>query len=146
MPEDLARFCCQNQDCPDYGKRGIGNLTVCARYGKDKQRRMLYCRTCKARFSERKGTPLFGSQLTEEKALSVLEHLAERNGVRATARLVKVNRNTVVRYSRLAGAHARQLHDEIVAFSPEHPAGPVRREVVVRLQEAKELRSPQSGR
>src|SRR5215472_14352607 len=121
MPEDLSRFCCQNHGCPDHGKRDAGNLTVCARYGKDKQRRMLYCRTCKARFSERKGTPLFGSQLTEEKALALFEHLAERNGVRATARLVKVNRNTVVRYSRLAGDHARQHHDELVALSPEHP-------------------------
>src|SRR5438128_233674 len=114
MPENLSRFCCQNPDCPDHGQRGAGNLTVCARYGKDQQRRMLSCRSCKARFSERKGTPLFGSQLTAEKALSLFEHLAERNGVRATARLVKVNRNTVVRYSRLAGDHARQLHDELV--------------------------------
>jgi LacI family transcriptional regulator len=121
MQEDLSRFRCQNPDCPDHGRSGAGNLTVCARYGKDKQRRMLYCRSCKARFSERKGTPLFGSQLTEEKALSIFEHLAERNGVRATARLVKVNRNTVVRYARLAGGHARDLHDELVAFSPEHP-------------------------
>jgi hypothetical protein len=93
MPEDLSRFCCLNEGCSDYGKRGAENLTVCARYGKDKQRRMLYCRSCKARFSERKGTPLFGSQLTEEQALSIFEHLADRNGVRATARLVKVNRN-----------------------------------------------------
>jgi transposase-like protein len=121
MPEDLSRFCCLDERCPDSGKRGHDNLTVCARYGKDKQRRMLYCRTCKARFSERKGTPLFGSQLTEDQAVSIFEHLAERNGVRATARLVKVNRNTVVRYARLAGGHARQLHDELVAFSPEHP-------------------------
>ena len=121
MPEDLSRFCCQNEGCPDLGKRGVGNLTVCARYGEDRQRRMLYCRTCKARFSERKGTPLFGSQPSEDQALSLFEHLAERTGVRATARLVKVNRNTVVRYARLAGGHARQLHDERVAFSPEHP-------------------------
>ena len=48
MDEDLSRFCCQNERCPDYGKRGLGNLTVCARYGKHKQRRLLYCRTCKA--------------------------------------------------------------------------------------------------
>ena len=121
MPEDLSRFCCPSPDCPDYGKRGAGNLTVCARYGKDKTRRMLYCRTCKARFSERKGTPRFGSQLTEGQALAIFEHLADRTGVRATARLVKVNRNTVVRYARLAGDHARQLHDELVAFSPRHP-------------------------
>jgi LacI family transcriptional regulator len=121
MAEDLSRFCCQNQDCPGHGMRGAGNLTVCARYGKGKARRMLYCRTCKARFSERKGTPLFGSQLTEEQAASIFEHLAERNGVRATARLVKVNRNTVLRCARLAGDHARRLHDELVAFSPGHP-------------------------
>ena len=119
--DDLSRFCCQDPDCPDFGKRGLGNLTVCGHYGKLQQHRLLYCRTCKARFSERKGTPLFGSQLTEEKALSIFEHLAERHGVRATARLVKGNRNTVVRYARLAGGHARQLHDELVAFSPEHP-------------------------
>ena len=121
MSEDLSRFCCLNEGCSEYGNRGAGNLTVCARYGKGKQRRMLYCRSCKARFSERKGTPLFGSQLTEEQALSIFEHLADRNGVRATARLVKVNRNTVVRYARLAGDHARLLHDERVAFSPEDP-------------------------
>ncbi len=121
MPEDLSRFCCLNEQCPDHGRRGAGNLTVCARYGKDKQRRMLYCRTCKARFSERKGTPLFGSQLSEGQALAIFEHLAERNGVRATARLVRVNRNTVVRYARLAGGHARRLHDELAAFSPEDP-------------------------
>jgi hypothetical protein len=121
MTEDLSRFCCMNERCPDHGKRGAGNLTICARYGRDKRLRLLYCRSCKYRFSERKGTPLFGSQLTEEKAVSIFEHLAERNGVRATARLVKVNRNTVVRYARLAGEHARALHDELVAFSPEHP-------------------------
>ena len=29
--DDLSRFCCLNSDCPDYGKRGHGNLTVPAR-------------------------------------------------------------------------------------------------------------------
>ena len=47
-------------------------------------------------------------------------------GVRAIARLVGVNRNTVIRYSRLAGPHARLLHDEFVAFSPSNPRDPVR--------------------
>lgn len=118
---DLSRFCCQNECCPDYGRRGAGNLTVCGRYGKQKQYRLLYCRTCRYRFSERKGTPLFGSKLPEDKAVSLFQHLSERCGVRSTARLIGVNRNTVVRYSRLAGGHAHQLHDELAAFSPEHP-------------------------
>jgi transposase-like protein len=119
--EDLSRFCCQNECCPDYGKRGIGHLTVCGRYGKHKQHRLLYCRSCRYRFSERRGTPLFGSQLTQDKAVSLIQHIADRSGVRATARQVGVAPNTVVRYSRLVGDHARQLHDELVAFSPGDP-------------------------
>jgi hypothetical protein len=118
VDEDLSRFCCQNHDCPDHGRRGLGNLTVCSRYGNLRHIRLLYCRTRRYRSSERKGTPLFGSQLSPEKADSVFRHLADRDGVRATARLVGVAPNTVVRYGRLAGDHARRLHDELVAVSP----------------------------
>ena len=116
--DDLSRFCCQNRDCPDHGKRGAGNLTVCMRFGKENRIRLLYCRICKERFSERKGTPFFQARLADEKALSVLEHVAEGAGVRKTARLVGVNKDTVVRYSLLAGGHAKALHDELVSFSP----------------------------
>jgi LacI family transcriptional regulator len=118
--DDLSRFCCLNSDCPEHGKRGAGNLTVSRRYGRQAVRRMLRCRACKARFSERKGTPLFGSHLTHEKAVSVLHHIAEGNGVRKTGRLVGVNRETVARLSRKAGAHAAALHDELIAVSPPH--------------------------
>src|SRR3954465_11409997 len=133
--DDLSRFCCLNSDCPEHGKRDAGNLTVTHRYGPEKARRMLRCRACKARFSERKGTPLFGSHLTPAKAVSVLHHIAEGNGVRKTGRLVGVSRETVARYGRKAGAHARGLHDELVAVSPPHPRGPARREVGLRRQE-----------
>jgi len=82
---------------------------------------MLACRTCQARFSERKGTPLFDTRLPDDKVLAVLDHIAEGCGVRKTSRLVGVNKDTVVRYSLLAGEHAHQLHDELVAFSPSDP-------------------------
>ena len=137
--EDLSRFCCQNENCPDSGRRGQGNLTVCMRYGKQ-QRRLLYCKTCKARFSERKGTPLFDTRLPEDQVVAVLAHIAEGVGVRKTGRLTGVSKDTVVRYSLRAGDHAQQLHDELVAFSPRHARGAVRREVVVRRQEGEALR------
>ena len=136
--EDLDRFCCLNPECSDYGKRGHGNLTVPMRYGSH-QRRLLRCRTCKARFSERKGTPLFDSRLPEDKVVSVLQHIAEGVGVRQTGRLVGVTKDTVVRYSVRAGEHAHQLHDELVAFSPGNARGPVRRKVVVPRQEGEAL-------
>src|SRR3954454_24490374 len=124
--DDLSRFCCLNSHGPDRGKRGAENLTVTSRYGPDKSRRMLRCRTCKVRFSERKGTPLFDSRLAPEKSEAVLEHIAEGCGVRQTGRLCKVNRGTVGRLSRIAGEHARDLHDELVGLSPPHARGPVR--------------------
>ena len=103
-----------------------GNLTVTARYGPNKSRRMLRCRTCKARFSERKGTPLFDARLPPEKVESVLGHVAEGCGVRQTGRLCRVAPNTVARYSRIAGEHARTGHDELVELSPPDDRGPVR--------------------
>ena len=124
--DDLSRFCCLNPPCPDYGQRGHDNLRVAFRYGPDKQRLCLACRTCQHRFSERQGTPLFDCRLPRDKAIDVLKHLAEGCGIRKTARLVGVGKNAVNRLALLAGTHAQQLHDELVAFSPQHPRGPVR--------------------
>ena len=115
---DLSNFCCQNESCPSHGQRGLGNLTVCDHYGKNNARRLLYCRICKARFSERKGTSLFNSRLPDEKVESVPNHIQEGCGVRKTARLTGVDKNTVIRYSKPEGEHSKNLHDKPVSFSP----------------------------
>jgi transposase-like protein len=130
--DDLTRFCCQKPECPLYGERDAGNLSVCGRIGKYKQYRQLYCNACRARFSERKGTPLYRCHLPESTAVSVLDHLAEGNGIRQTGRLLGVHRNTVLRFARAAGRHAHDAHEELVAFSPSDMRGPVRREVGLR--------------
>ena len=50
---------------------------------------------------------------------SVLDHISEGCGVRKTSRLTGVHRDTVIRYSLLAGEQAQDLHDGLVAFSPQ---------------------------
>ena len=116
--DDLAPFCCLNPDCKDHGRRGDNHHRVHSRCGPQKQYRILECRTCGGRASVRKGTPLSRAHLPEEKAVSILEHLDEGCGVRPTERLVKVHRDTVMRYGRLAGRHASDAHDGLVAFPP----------------------------
>ena len=116
----FSKFCCQNKKCPDYGKRNANNLSVCGWYGKNSHIRLLYCRTCKKRFSGRKGTPLFGLRLPEEKMISLLDHISESCGVRKTSRLVGVHRDTVTRYILAAGGHAKALHNVLIAFSPRN--------------------------
>ena len=126
LMDDLSLFCCRNPDCSDYGWRGRDNLRVGFRYGPRKQRRLLVCRTCQSRFSERKGTAFFGSRLPDDRALTVCEHLQDDCGVRQTARLTGVDKDTVVRYALRAGQHAQPSHDELVAFCPDDPRSPSR--------------------
>ena len=111
----LAAFCCQNPQCPDAGKKGVGNLYQHSWVDRKTQRiRNLRCRTCQHEFSERKGTPWYRAHLTQEQGLAVARHLAEGDGVRKTARLVGVEQNTVMRWNRLLGAHGQALHHERV--------------------------------
>src|SRR5216683_2159266 len=107
--DDLKTFCCQNPQCPDYGRRGLDNLRVCFHNGPNKERRVLACRTCQKRFSERKGSALYRCKLPDQKALAVLQHLQESCGVRQTGRLVGVNKDTVVRLALVAGQHAQDV-------------------------------------
>ena len=90
--DDLSTFCCVNCSCPDHRKRGAGNLTVTARYGKDR-RRMLRCRTCTMRFSERHGTVFFNAHMPDEKVIWILQHITEGCGVRQTHRLTGTCQN-----------------------------------------------------
>lgn len=143
--DDLEKFFCWNKQCSQYGIRGGGNIRVRAWYGKQKDIRLLYCRTCKEKFSERRGTVLFDSRLPAEQVVSILEHVVEGNGMRKTGRLVKVGHMTVSRYTKLAGEHSETLHDELVAFSPQYKGSPIRREVEFRSQEGKALRRNPSG-
>ena len=116
--KDLSQCCCQNSKCPKYGQRGQGNLSVCDWIDKRQTIRQLYCSLCKARFSERKGTPFYNAKLRPEKVVAILDHMREGCGVRQTGRLVGVSKNTANRYILLAGEHAHALHDELVAVSP----------------------------
>src|SRR3954467_10435664 len=117
----IESFFCHNSACTDHGKRGHGNLYFRGWSGRDKKIRMVYCRRCKKAYSQRKGTALERSQLPTDKAVSVLDHLKEGVGIRATARLTGVSRDAVSRHLTRAGDQAKGLHDELVALSPPDP-------------------------
>src|SRR5215467_1128230 len=117
----IEHFFCHNSACADHGKRGGGNVYFRGWSGRNKSIRMVYCRTCKRSYSQRKGTALERSQLPPDKAVSVLDHLREGCGIRATSRLTGVSRDAVSRHLAKAGGQAKNLHDELVAFSPSDP-------------------------
>jgi hypothetical protein len=118
-----------NSACTLFGARGTGNLRFQGYSGKGRSIRMIKCQSCGTLASERKGTALSHCKLPEEKIMTVLEHIREGCGTRSTSRLTGVDKDTVTRYVAKAGEHAKRVHDEWVAFSPEDPRSSVRREV-----------------
>lgn len=118
MIRPIEDFCCQNEECSLHGKRDAGNLFFSRCWsGKGKRIRMIRCRKCNTHFSERKGTLLEQARLKEEKIASIIAHLKEGCGTRATGRLVEVSDSTVTRYIRKAGKVAINIHEEKVFFS-----------------------------
>jgi LacI family transcriptional regulator len=112
MPTDISDLCCVNSACPDKGKRAAENLGFVRWTGKNRNIRFVRCRTCDTDFSERKGTPLFDARLPEQEIVSIFEHLMEGDGQRKTGRLTHHKQETVARYQRLGGRHAKAFHDE----------------------------------
>jgi len=98
---DMEHFSCPNKSCAEFGKEGSGNIALYTRYGR-KQVRLLICNTCGKTFSELKGTPFWDSRLDWDTIEKIYRTLLEGQGIRATARLHKLSKNTVKRYLRLA--------------------------------------------
>lgn len=107
---DINTLSCVNSECQLYNQPGAGNLTIRKEYGNDRIR-LLRCKGCKEEFSERRGTALFNTKVSEAKAQAIVEHLEEGCGIRPTARLVRASKETVARLLKTAGRHAKNFHE-----------------------------------
>jgi len=114
IDQAYTHLACPNPNCPTYGQRGAGNLRLHGWSGSRQRIRCLHCAHCGTDFSERANTPLFGLRTSEDKLVAIAEHLADGCGVRATARLCQVSRNTVLRFTQRFGKHAERFHDQKV--------------------------------
>ena len=110
---ELSEKCCVNKSCKDFGIKGLGNLGTRGTYGKG-NRVMLYCRTCGHRFAITHGTAMFGMNTSPEIIGQVVHHAAEGCGVRSTARLLGMDKNTVNRIILNSGKHCVAVMDELL--------------------------------
>lgn len=106
---------CPNKECKDYGLRNQGNIGKRGKYGKKKERQLLYCKTCGKRFAATKGTAFFGLHLPEDRIRQIIHHAAEGVGVRATARLLGMDKDTVNRVILRAGEHCEQVLSSLLS-------------------------------
>jgi transposase-like protein len=106
---DTSMYFCPYEGCSNYGKAGADNQIIGAGcYGKH-QTQLLKCKVCKRRFSARRGTPLFGLKADEQTFYDVIACLAEGNGIRATARIKHVDKDTVADWLDNASQHVEAV-------------------------------------
>jgi len=106
---DYDQALCPNPDCKDFGQRHQGNIAHRGKYGKDKDRDLLYCRTCGSRFAANHGSALFGLHLPADLVGQIIHHAAEGMGVRATARVLHLDKDTVNRVILRVGEHCTDV-------------------------------------
>lgn len=106
---EIEQHFCPNQLCKDFGLTHQGNIAVRGKYGKDKSRDLLYYRTCGKRFAASRSSALFGLHLPAETIQQIIHHAAEGVGVRATARLLGLDKDTVNRVILRVGEHCAQV-------------------------------------
>lgn len=92
-PDD---YFCPNGECGDHGKRGLGNIVINNKYGKSR-RRLLKCKSCNFRFSERQNSFFFGLHTKETKIREVIRYLLEGMSFREVADASKLDKDTVQR-------------------------------------------------
>jgi transposase-like protein len=112
-----AGFFCPNSACSDYGKRGTGNIVVYNRYGRN-NRRLLRCKTCNLRFSERRNTFFFGLHTQESKIKEVILCLLDGKSFREAATTAGIDKDTVLRiWRRFVASCEESMEDLLTEFN-----------------------------
>jgi hypothetical protein len=100
---------CPNKGCKDYGLQGHGNVGIRGNYGKHKNRKLLYCRTCGKRFAASTSTAFYRLHLSEDAIKQIMHHAAEGAGIESTARSLNIDKGIVQRVILRAGERCESV-------------------------------------
>jgi IS1 family transposase/transposase-like protein len=104
---DLSTCYCRNRHCRRYGQSGSGARLESA--GWHRGARRWKCLECGHRFSSRVGTAYAGIRTPDGVYQKAIHHLAEGVSIRATARLMECDKDTVCHWLPQVGRHCRRL-------------------------------------
>jgi len=113
-PERYTRFSCPNPHCAQFNRPGEGNIVHRSWTGTHKDIERLRCMACDREFSEREGTLMACSKLSEDTVIRLVK--CQRWGVcdEGTADICAVDLKTVHRFQRVAAQRAETHHRQSV--------------------------------
>ena len=112
--ERYTQFSCPNPHCAQFHRPGEGNIAHRSWTGMHTHIERLRCTACNREFSEREGTLLARSKLSEDTVERLLQ--CQRWGVcdEGTADICAVDLKTVYRFQRVATQRAQPHHQQVV--------------------------------
>ena len=113
-PERYTRFSCPHPQCARFNRPGEGNIAHRSWTGTHKHIERWRCTACDREFSEREGTLMARSKLSEDTVERLLK--CQRWGVcdEGTADICAVDLKTVYRFQRVATQRAQTHHQQVV--------------------------------
>jgi transposase-like protein len=100
-------------------------LVKAGKYKKDGiDRQMFKCKVCLHRFSETHNTIFFRSRYSDKTIQSIIRSTVEGNGVRATARMLGLNKDSVNSVILTAGAYAETAMSNLLKGTPKNSFSP----------------------
>ena len=105
---NVATCHCCNTSCARCGK--MGSAAALQPHGSDRGEMRFRCAACRRRVSTRTGTAYAGIRTDLAQYALGAKLLAEGLGVRATARILEVNKDTVHQWLRSLGPHGVRWH------------------------------------
>jgi transposase-like protein len=107
---------CPNEICSDYGKLQSDRQHNIIKFGKTRAGRQRYrCKTCKATFTETKGTLFYRRRTPDEEIIDTLAHIAEGNRISSLARTTGHKEDTIIDWIREAGGHAEAIEEVLLS-------------------------------
>jgi protein-arginine kinase activator protein McsA len=110
-------LCCDNQNCQYFGQHGLGNIAIRAKYGKNKEHELLYCKKCGVSFSASRKTPLFKAHLDQKNIRDIISLSSQGMGVRGIAEHLGISpkavNHNIIKIGELC---AEQLANSIVSL------------------------------
>jgi transposase-like protein len=103
---------CWNEECPDYGPVGQGNIRKSGRTDKGVQR--YQCKTGKKTWTETKGTMFYRCHHNEQTIVECLAMVGDRNSLAAIHRVKGVKEETVCQWLERAATHVQQFEQHVV--------------------------------
>lgn len=111
-PRSNHKAVCYNKDCLHFRKEKGKDIIKKGKNTAGHQK--YYCFHCGKYSVETKGTPLYKRKLKERKIKAICKSFVETQGIRATGRMVIVNRNTVMSIINSVGEHALEMINYLV--------------------------------